>query len=559
MLASLAIRDVVLIDRLDLAFAPGLTVLTGETGAGKSILLDALGLTLGQRGDAGLVRHGAAQASVTAVFDLPSGHEARRISAEQGIADDGGPLILRRTLASDGRSRAFINDEPASVGLLRRLGATLVEIEGQFESQGLLDAATHRRLLDAFAGNASRAAETATAAGAFAQAKRSKAEAEAEIARIRADEDFLRHALSELDAFDPKPGEERELAALRQRLMNREKIVEAIAAGQAEIAGEHGAERAINAARRTLDRIAGKAGPSIEAARAALDRAAAELAEAVAALRSAAAEADVDPRRLAEAEERLFGLRELARKHRTEVDALAALKEDFAARLASLDDQGGLLARRAEKERLARAAYMEAAGALSAARAEAAKRLDKRVNAELKALKLEKAKFRTALATLSEQEWGEAGIDGVAFEIATNPGTPFAPLARIASGGELARLMLALTVCLASANPVPTLVFDEVDAGVGGATAAAVGERLSRLAQGLQVLVVTHSPQVAAIGRQHWQVTKEMAAGAARTRLVALDASARREEIARMLSAAEITAEARAQAGRLLAAAEAAA
>jgi DNA repair protein RecN (Recombination protein N) len=557
MLASLAIRDVVLIDRLDLGFAPGLTVLTGETGAGKSILLDALGLALGQRGDAGLVRHGAAQASVTAVFELPEEHEARRIAAEQGIADDGGPLILKRTLSADGRSRAFVNDEPASVGLLRRLGAVLVEIEGQFESQGLLDSGTHRALLDAFAGNGKRAAETAAAARALAEARRLKAEAEAEIARTRADEDFLRHALSELDAFDPRPGEEQELAELRQRLMHREKIGEAVSAAQSELAGERGAERSINAARRALDRVAGKAGPSVQAALSALDRGAAELAEAVAALRSAAAEADLDPRRLAAAEERLFGLRELARKHRVEVDALAALKQQFAERLSALDDQGGLLARRTEEEARARAAYLKAAEALSAARADAAKRLDKAVNAELKALKLEKAKFRTELQRLPEEHWGEAGLDSVIYQIATNPGAPFAPLARIASGGELARLMLAVTVCLARANPVPTLVFDEVDAGVGGATAAAVGERLARLASELQVLVVTHSPQVAAVGRQHWRVTKETAAGAARTRLAPLDAAARREEIARMLSAAEVTAEARAQADRLLAAAEA--
>jgi DNA repair protein RecN (Recombination protein N) len=559
MLASLAIRDVVLIDRLDLGFAPGLTVLTGETGAGKSILLDALGLALGQRGDAGLVRHGAAQASVTAMFEIPENHEARRIAAEQGIADDGGPLILKRTLSADGRSRAFVNDEPASVGLLRRLGAALVEIEGQFESQGLLDAATHRTLLDAFAGNARRAAETASAARALAEARRLTAEAEAEIARTRADEDFLRHALSELDAFDPKSGEEQELAELRHRLMNREKIGEAVSAAESELAGQRGAERTINAARRALDRVAGKAGPSVQAALAALDRGAAELAEAVAALRSAAAEADLDPRRLAEAEERLFGLRELARKHRIEVDALPALKQQFAERLSALDDQGGLLARRTEQEARARAVYLKAAEALSAARAEAAKRLDKAVNGELKALKLEKAKFRTELQRLPEEQWGEAGLDSVTFQIATNPGAPFAPLAKIASGGELARLMLAVTVCLARANPVPTLVFDEVDAGVGGATAAAVGERLARLAAELQVLVVTHSPQVAAVGRQHWRVSKETVSGAARTRLAPLDAPARREEIARMLSAAEVTAEARAQADRLLAAAEAAA
>ncbi len=559
MLASLAIRDVVLIDKLDLAFATGLTVLTGETGAGKSILLDALGLALGQRGDAGLVRHGAVQASVTAVFEVPAEHEAWRIAAEQGIADDGGALIVRRTLAADGRSRAFVNDEPASVALLRRLGATLVEIEGQFESQGLLDAATHRVLLDAFAGNEARAADTGAAWRHLAEARRLKAETEAEIARTRADEDFLRHALSELDAFDPKPGEEEELAGLRQRLMNREKIGEAVAIAESEIAGERGAERAINAARRALDRIAAKAGPSVETALAALDRGAVELAEAVAALRSAVAEADLDPRRLAEAEERLFGLRELARKHRVEVDGLVALKQDFAQRLAALDDQGGLLARRTEEERAARAAYLACAEALSAARADAAKRLDKAVNAELKGLRLDKARFQTELPRLPEASWGEAGLDAVSFQIAANPGTPFAPLARIASGGELARLMLALGVCLAHANPVPTLVFDEVDAGVGGATAAAVGERLARLAEEVQVLVVTHSPQVAAVGRQHWRVAKETAAGTARTRLAPLDAAQRREEIARMLSAAEVTAEARAQADRLLAAAEAAA
>lgn len=559
MLASLAIRDVVLIDKLDLAFAPGLTVLTGETGAGKSILLDALGLALGQRGDAGLVRHGASQAGVTAVFEIPAEHEARRIAAEQGIADDDGPLILRRTLAADGRSRAFVNDQPASVGLLRRLGATLVEIEGQFESQGLLDAATHRTLIDAFAGNAEAAAETAAAWRRLAETRRLKAEAEAEIARARADEEFLRHALSELDAFDPKPGEEEDLAGLRRRLMHREKIGEAVVIAESEIAGERGAERAINAARRALDRIAAKAGPSVEAALAALDRGAAELAEAIAALRSAAAEADLDPRRLAEAEERLFGLRDLARKHRVEVDALAALKQDFAQRLAALDDQGGLLARRKEEESAARATYLSVAEASSVARVDAAKRLDKAVNAELKGLRLDKARFRTELSRLAEEGWGEAGLDAVAFQIATNPGTPFAPLARIASGGELARLMLAVSVCLARANPVPTLVFDEVDAGVGGATAAAVGERLARLAEEVQVLVVTHSPQVAAVGRQHWRVAKEMVASTARTRLAPLDAAQRREEIARMLSAAEVTAEARAQADRLLAAAEAAA
>jgi DNA repair protein RecN (Recombination protein N) len=493
------------------------------------------------------------------VFEIPEDHEARRIAAEQGIADDGGPLILKRTLSADGRSRAFVNDEPASVGLLRRLGAALVEIEGQFESQGLLDSATHRALLDAFAANHKRATEIASAARAWAEARRLKAEADAEIARTRADEDFLRHALSELDAFDPKPGEEQELADLRQRLMHREKIGEAVSAAESELAGERGAERSINAARRALDRVASKAGPSVQAALAALDRGSAELAEAVAALRSAAAEADLDPRRLAEAEERLFGLRELARKHRVEVDALPALKQQFAERLGALDDQGGLLARRTKEERQARASYLTSAEALSAARAEAAKRLDKAVNAELKALKLEKAKFRTKVGRLTEEQWGESGIDCVAFQIATNPGAPFAPLARIASGGELARLMLAVTVCLARANPVPTLVFDEVDAGVGGATAAAVGERLARLASELQVLVVTHSPQVAAIGRHHWRVSKETVSGAARTRLAPLDASARREEIARMLSAAEVTAEARAQADRLLAAAEAAA
>jgi DNA repair protein RecN (Recombination protein N) len=554
MLVGLSVRDVVLIDRLDLSLEPGLGVLTGETGAGKSILLDALGLALGARADSALVRHGAAQATVTAAFALGRRHPVRAILDELGL-DDGDELVLRRQLAADGRSRAFVNDQPVSVAGLRRLGESLVEIVGQGEQRGLLDPATHRELLDAYGGLEARAAAASGAWAAWREAAAAREDAVSRLQQARREEDFLRHALSELDALKPQPGEEDKLAESRARLMNREKLLEAMQGAAAELGGRGGAEAQLAAAARRLARIADKAGDGLPPLLAALDRAAVEAAEASRLLERLIGELDAEPGRLEAIEERLFALRDLARKHGVAVDELPALRERTETTLGALDDQGGAVARLTQAEAAARQAYRTAAGALSEARRAAAARLDKAVAAELAPLKLDKARFRTAIETLPEAGWGPEGADRVGFEVSTNPGTPFGALARIASGGELSRFLLAIKVALAAAAPVPTLVFDEVDAGIGGATAAAVGERLKRLAARLQVLVVTHSPQVAALAGRHWRVEKA-AAGSGEpvlTRIVPLDGPGRREEIARMLSGARITGEARAAADRLLA------
>jgi DNA repair protein RecN (Recombination protein N) len=556
MLLNLSIRDVVLIDRLDLEINPGLSVLTGETGAGKSILLDALGLALGGRADAQLLRPGAKQASVSAEFAVDADHGVRTLLEEQGLPTDGN-VILRRQLGADGRSRAFVNDQPVGVALLRRIGESLVEIEGQFEQQRLLDSANHRAMLDAFGILGDQAAQVRHGWRRWRAAATARAEAEAELARARRDEEYLRHAAAELTDMDPKPGEEAELAETRRLLSNREKLLEAAHAAFDELTGERGADGRIMAAQRRLDRIADKTGELTAPIAAALDRAAAELADAADRLRRLVNDPELAPHRLAQIEERLFALRDLARKHGVPVDALAEHGAKLASELAALDDQSGRLARLAQEETAARQSYVAAADALSKARAKAARRLDAAVNAELPPLKLDKARFATRLEPLPDSEWGEHGRERVVFEITTNPGMPPGPLSKIASGGELSRFLLALKVVLAEADPVPTLVFDEVDSGVGGATAAAVGERLARLGRKLQVLVVTHSPQVAARTDQHWRVEKATAGKSAVTRLNVLDAKGRREEIARMLSGASITDEARAAADRLMATAPA--
>jgi DNA repair protein RecN (Recombination protein N) len=554
MLVGLSVRDVVLIDRLDLSLEPGLSVLTGETGAGKSILLDALGLALGARADSALVRHGAAQATVSAAFTLGRRHPARAVLDELGLDEDE-ELVLRRQLAADGRSRAFINDQPVSVGGLRRVGESLVEIVGQGEQHGLLDPGTHRSLLDAYGDLGKAAAAVATAWAAWREAAAARDEAVTRLQQARREEDFLRHALLELDALKPQPGEEEKLAESRARLLNREKLLEAMQGAAAEIGGRSGAEAQLAAAAKRLARIADKAGEGLPPLLAALDRAAVEAAEASQLLARLTDELDAEPGRLEAIEERLFALRDLARKHGVPVDALPGLRERTEATLAALDDQGGAVARLTQAEAAARQAYRTAAGTLSTGRRAAAERLDKAVAAELPPLKLDKARFRTTLEALPESGWGPDGADRVGFEVSTNPGTPFGPLGRIASGGELSRFLLAIKVALAAAAPVPTLVFDEVDAGIGGATAAAVGERLKRLAARLQVLVVTHSPQVAALAGRHWRVEKAAAGNGepVLTRIVPLDAPGRREEIARMLSGARVTGEARAAADRLLA------
>ncbi|MTJ82071.1 MAG: DNA repair protein RecN [Telmatospirillum sp.] len=551
MLAGLSIRDVVLIDRLDLGFRPGLSVLTGETGAGKSILLDSLGLALGARSESGLVRQGANQLSVSAEFSLSPDHPAFAILAEQAI--DGAPdLVLRRVVSADGRSRAFVNDQPVSVGLLRRLGECLVEIHGQFESHGLLDPATHRDVLDAF--GAVDPMPLRAAWRQWQEAVKARREADETLAKARAEEDFLRHAVEELAALDPRPGEETELAERRGVMMHGEKLLEALSAAQQSLTHKGEVESSLRAAQRALERVADKADGRLDPVIAALDRAAVEAAEAQGLLEKVSSTIDLDPGALEKVEERLFSLRSVARKHGIEVDALPALRQRLASQLAAIDAGGDLRDRLARQELAARTAFAELAGTTSRHRIAAAERLDRAVSRELPPLKLERAIFRTRVETLPEADWSESGQDRVSFEVATNPGIAPGPLAKIASGGELSRFMLALKVVLARTSPIPTIVFDEVDSGIGGAVAAAVGERLSRLARDLQILVVTHSPQVAAQGEHHWHVAKSSRGNSTTvTRVTALAHDQRREEIARMLSGAEVTPEARAAAESLLA------
>ncbi|MGD9880639.1 MAG: DNA repair protein RecN [Reyranella sp.] len=558
MLVSLSIRDFVLIEKLDLDFARagagGLGALTGETGAGKSILIDALGLALGARADSGAVRRGAAQASVAASFDLPGGHAARQVLVDQALEVED-VLTLRRLIGADGRGRAFVNDQPVSVALLRRLGDLLVEIQGQMEQHGLLDMATHRASLDAFAMLESQAGTVRTAWQAWRAAEQASADAAAAAEAARRDEEFLRHAVKELATLAPRADDEENLTRERQALRAGSALGETLGQALAELEHGRGAVAALRAAHRLIERQADKAAGRLDTALSALDRALSEATEAQAQLEAARESLEVDPAQLERIEERLFALRAAARKHGVPVAELAALAERFMGQLAALDDGEARLKRLAAEAAAARSAYVDAAENLAAARRKGAARLDKAVAAELAPLRLEKAKFVTGIATLPQAEWSEHGMERVQFMVATNPGTPPAPIARIASGGELSRFLLALKVCLARVGDAATIVFDEVDSGIGGATAAAVGERLRRLAKDVQVLVVTHSPQVAALADRQWLIRKKTTRNAASTDVLALDAAGRREEIARMLSGAEVTAEARAAADRLLAAA----
>ena len=559
MLAALSIRDVVLIERLDLVFQAGLNVLTGETGAGKSILLDSLGLALGVRADSGLIRRGASQLSVSARFDIPSTHPAYALLHEQGLGSpDDDELVLRRTVAQDGRSRAFVNDQPISAALLRRLGDTLIEIHGQFETQGLLDPATHRTLLDESGVPASLRAAVAQAWRTWREATTRRAEASALLAQTQREEDFLRHIAGELDALAPKPGEEDKLAEERTRLMHGEKLVSEISSALDAVTRKNDVAAILRGALRALERVADKTAGALDAPATAFDRAAIEIEEAVSHLERLLRDLDLDPRRLEQAEERLFALRAMARKHSLPVEALSAFHEETRARLAALDSGGNDLARLIREEEAARDTYRTAARALNDARIVAARALDEAVRGELIPLKLDKALFKTQVEPLPENDWGPAGSDRVSFLVATNPGAPFGPLGKIASGGELARFTLALKVVLARTEQNHALIFDEVDSGIGGAVADAVGERLARLAAPRQSLVVTHSPPVASRGRHHWHVAKrEVRPEVVTTEVRPLSPAERQEEIARMLSGAHITEEARAAAARLLASGEA--
>lgn len=551
MLNSLAIRDVVLIEALDLHFGPGLGVLTGETGAGKSILLDALGLALGARGEAGLVRQGAAQAVVTATFDTPRADgPIVTLLTENGLdVEPGEPLLIRRIVKADGGSRAFVNDQPASAGLLRELATWLVEIHGQHDDRGLLNARGHRALLDTFG-----RVETGATAGAYKawrEAEGALAAARAGIDTAQRDREWLEHAVGELRALAPEPGEEETLADRRRTMQRAEKIAEDLAAIDTWLEGSDGGLSQLRQAARVLERIAGDHSALAEAL-AAIDRAVIEGAVAEERLRVAKADLWFDPATLEEDETRLFELRGMARKHRVQPDELADLASDLEAKLAALEAGEEGLAALEAKLAAARTRYDAAADALSAARTEAAARLDAAVKGELVPLKLDAARFRTVVAPAASENWSAAGKDRVEFEISTNPGAPFAPLVKIASGGELSRFILALKVALAEQGGAATMIFDEIDRGVGGAVASAIGERLARLAGGTQLLVVTHSPQVAARGGHHLLIAKSHDGTVTRTGVTSLDEDARREEIARMLSGATITPEARAQAERLL-------
>jgi DNA repair protein RecN (Recombination protein N) len=557
-LTSLSIRDVVLIERLDLSFGAGLTVLTGETGAGKSILLDSLGLALGARSDAGLVRAGADTATVSASFLPLRGHPLFALLDELGLPGDD-EIVLRRAVGRDGRSRAWVNDAPVGAATLKRIGGLLVEVQGQHDQMGLADPATHLRLLDTFGVSQDLRAEVAARYRAWRAACERLDAARAAIVEAKREEDFLRHAADELAGLAPREGEEEVLAAQRHRLQQGEKRAEAIAAALSELtprdrrsAGPAAALRAASRALQRLPSAGADAEPPEAAALGALERAEEALAEAETLLGRLAADADADPRQLERAEERLFALRGAARKYQVAVAELPALLARFRARLAALDHGDAEIAGLAKAEAASRDLFVDVAARMSAARQAAAVLLEAAVAKELPPLRLERAQFFAAVTRLEAEAWGPGGADTVRFLIATNPGQPPGPLSRVASGGELSRLMLALKVVLAAGSPVPTLVFDEVDSGIGGATAAVVGERLARVASGLQVLVVTHSPQVAARGAAHLRVSKSVKRGRTETEVALLRAAERREEIARMLAGETITEAARAAADSLL-------
>lgn len=551
MLTALSIRNIILIEALDLEFGPGLGVLTGETGAGKSILLDSLGLALGARADTGLVRQGEERASVTATFsEPPSGHAIREVLADNGIElESGEALIIRRTLRADGGSRAFVNDQPCSAALLREIGCQLVEIHGQHDDRGLLNPRGHRALLDAF--GKCDTAVVAAAHESWRVAEAALARAREEVENAARDRDYLQHSVAELAAFGPQEGEEEALATERSDMQKGARLTDELAnVGELLLGSEGGLSQLRQAARR-LDRIAGEHELLTEAL-ASLDRAVIEASEAEEKLTAAGEALSYDPARLEAIETRLFDLRALARKHRIEPDQLGGLYKEMTDKLSRMEaGEEGLHRLEADLAEKA-AAYRQTAEELSRARMEAAGRLDHAVAAELAPLKLDAARFRTIVEPLPEAQWGPGGADRVEFEISTNPGAPFGPLVKIASGGELSRFILALKVALAEEGGADTMIFDEIDRGVGGAVASAIGERLARLSERNQLLVVTHSPQVAARGRTHMLIAKASDGVVTRTGVHALGDGDRREEIARMLSGAAITDEARAQAGRLL-------
>ncbi|PBB90536.1 DNA repair protein RecN [Mesorhizobium sp. WSM3864] len=550
MLSRLSIRDIVLIEKLDIDFLPGLSVLTGETGAGKSILLDALSLALGARGDASLVRHGAAQGQVIAVFDVPRNHPARALLADNDIEDDG-DIILRRVQTADGRTRVFVNDQPSSVTLMRDVGRALVEIHGQHDERALVDPGAHRELLDSFGGHLGAVRGTGEAWRYWRNCEQELSRHRAKVEAAAREADYLRASVAELAKLDPQPGEETELAELRAQMMRAEKITSEIHDAQDVLSGPSSPLPQLASLLRRLQRKSGEVPGLLEDVVKSLDEAMISLDAAQSGVQTALRATEYDPQRLEKAEERLFSLRAASRKHNVAVDDLAQLRDTMAADLADLDAGEERLHGLQKQAAAAREAYDIAAAQLSSLRHAAAAGLTKAVMAELPALKLERAEFIVEMLSDAESRM-EEGIDQVEFWVRTNPGTRPGPMMKVASGGELSRFLLALKVALADRGSAPTLVFDEIDTGVGGAVADAIGQRLARLSKRVQVLSVTHAPQVAARAATHFLISKSGGKDRVATGIAEMDRAARQEEIARMLAGATITDEARAAAERLL-------
>lgn len=551
MLCGLSIRNIVLIDSLDLSFSRGLTVLSGETGAGKSILLDALGVALGGRVDTSMRREGARQASVTATFEVQNHELLEEFFDKSGLSVNESEkqlLYLRRVINDDGRTRAFINDQPVTANMLRDIGDLLVEIQGQFDAQGLLNSRTHLKFLDIFANHTELLSRVAAAYSLLSDAKLKLKKATEESSINESRKEYLKIAVEELASLKPIEGEGAKLLETRSELMNAEKIIIALNEALQFIGGEGGAITLVAKAQKTLDKTSDRIIKQIGS----LERAATELGETELVLGRIATEIELDTSHLEKIDERLNSIRALARKYGVTPDELNAQYQEFSNQLRMIDDYASQVQTLERELELARAKFIEDADALSKSRAKASNRLNQAIISELKPLKLAQSKFQATIEACDESGWSIYGWDKVTFQISTNPGTPLGPLQKVASGGELSRLLLALRVALSAATPLPTLIFDEVDAGVGGAVAAAVGRRLKRLGEKIQVLVVTHSPQVAAEGHVHWKIVKDDTTGLQRTTAKELAKTERVEEIARMLSGEMITKEARAASLKLL-------
>lgn len=551
MLRSLNINNVVLIDRLDIDFAPGFGVLTGETGAGKSILLDSLGLVLGKRAETSLIRQGADKLSVTAVFDTPDNIEFHTLLEENDL-EAGDEIMVKRNLNTTGAGKIFFNDQPISAKLLKEIGKYLVEIHGQFDNQGLLNPANHLAILDAFGGYEALKQSCRQSFNDYREAVKRRAAAEHDIAKAKEDEDNLRHWIKELEQTAPCQGEMAELQSRRQELMHAEKIIENLNYAYNALTSGRDVSSELRSAQSGIDKANGYVDGKYDEIYAALDRALIEVTDVIDAIESASADIGVNADEQENIDSRIFALKDLARKHGVDVEELSAKLEEFKRQLSSIEmGEDGLTALR-QDEQNKRLAYVAAANALHQARVEAAQKLDKLVMAELPPLKMDKARFETVITAKDETAWSDKGFDDVCFTVATNPNSPRGPINKIASGGELSRFMLALKVNLMSAGSVPTMIFDEIDAGIGGAVAQAVGERLARLGQSVQVLVVTHAPQVAALGTSHFKVEKHTKDDITTTTVYCLSAAERQEEIARMLAGETITDEARAAALKLM-------